>query len=233
MKTYSLVLESGPRRKKTYVHVLDLPGCMARGDTTEEALDNAPGAIRDYLHFLKRHGEKVDPDAPFEVEVAQHLMEGDFLGNGTLLIEDDNRPVEPDEPDRYANWMEWAREELMQHAERIRTMERDKPQQGRTLRHILQHLIGAEREYVRATFGGDKDLNVITKEVEKDEGDPLDQLARLRALEVPRIRAMTADERRYQREAKSGWTSWTARKMFRRMLEHQWEHIQEITARLS
>ena len=53
MTTYKLYLESGPRKKRTMVHVLDLLGCIAKGSTTEEALDNTPGAIRAYLRFLK------------------------------------------------------------------------------------------------------------------------------------------------------------------------------------
>src|SRR3990172_4455891 len=152
-KTHALVLESGPRRKKTYVHVLGLPGCMARGDTAEEALDNAPAAISDYLRLLRRHGEDVDPDAPFDIKVAQHITEGDFLGNGTQTIDDDLRPLDAGEPERYANWLEWAREELAQYADRIAAMQRDEPEHGRTIRGILQHVIGAEREYVRVTLG--------------------------------------------------------------------------------
>jgi len=45
MTTYDLYLESGPRRKKTMVYVLDLLGCMANGLTTEEALARAPSTL--------------------------------------------------------------------------------------------------------------------------------------------------------------------------------------------
>lgn len=65
MATYRLFLESGPRRRKTMVHVPDLLSCVAVGPTTEEALTATPAAIRAFLHFLRRHGEPVDPDAPF------------------------------------------------------------------------------------------------------------------------------------------------------------------------
>ena len=63
MQTYKLYLESGPKKKKTMVHVLDLVGCIAKGPTTDEALNRTPEAIRAYLRFLKRHAR---PDSSFE-----------------------------------------------------------------------------------------------------------------------------------------------------------------------
>ena len=35
---YALYLESGPQRKKTLAHVLDLLGCVVQADTTDEAV---------------------------------------------------------------------------------------------------------------------------------------------------------------------------------------------------
>ena len=55
--TYALYLESGPQRRKTMVHALDLLGCVAVGPTTDAALAATPAAIRAYLRFLARHGE--------------------------------------------------------------------------------------------------------------------------------------------------------------------------------
>ena len=46
MTEYALYLESGPKHKKTMVHVLGLLGCIAQGPTTEAALEAAPQAIR-------------------------------------------------------------------------------------------------------------------------------------------------------------------------------------------
>ena len=49
MTVYDLYLESGPRRRKTMVHVPSLLGCVATGATTEEALANTPAAIQSFL----------------------------------------------------------------------------------------------------------------------------------------------------------------------------------------
>ena len=64
MTTYELHLESGPQHKTTLVHVLELLGCVSFARTTEEAVAAAPEAIRAYLRYLRRHGERVDPVAP-------------------------------------------------------------------------------------------------------------------------------------------------------------------------
>jgi predicted RNase H-like HicB family nuclease len=232
MKTYSLALESGPRQKKTYVHVLDLPGGMGRGDTTEEALDGAPDAIRAYLRFLQRHGEAVDPAEPFETEVVQHVLEGAFLGNGTLTIEADRAPVSAEEAERCARWLGWLNAELQGAVGMIRPQD-DPPQAGRSVRAILQHLAGAEGEYLRSTFGVSPEVRALQKQAEQEGAsipDLLGVLGCLCDIGAERIRAMTPEERAFSRQA--GQQVWTARKMLRRMLEHRWEHIREIAARV-
>ena len=68
---------------KTMVHVLDLLGCVATGPTTEEAVARTPAMIRAFLELLHRHGEKADPTAAIETAIADHVTEGDWLGNGS------------------------------------------------------------------------------------------------------------------------------------------------------
>ncbi len=52
-------------------HVLDLPGCVVRAPTRDEALSLLPGAMRNYHAWLRRHGElALSVDEPIEVEVA-------------------------------------------------------------------------------------------------------------------------------------------------------------------
>ena len=112
--TYDLYLESGPRHKKTMTHVLALLGCVAVGPTTAEAVAATPDAIRAYLRFLRRHGEPVDPGAPFETRVVQHITEGDWLGNGSpyLLFDADLQPLSEQEIETYLRRFAWLRGEL-------------------------------------------------------------------------------------------------------------------------
>src|SRR3990172_1539476 len=106
MTEYALYLESGPRRRKTMVHVLELLGCIANGPT--------PEAIRAYLRFLRRHGEPVDPDAPFETRVAEHITEGQWLGNGSPYVAfgPDLQPVTDEEGETFLRRFHWLGKEL-------------------------------------------------------------------------------------------------------------------------
>lgn len=95
MTTYKLYLGSGPKRRTTMVHVPELLGCMANGPTTGAALDATLEAIGRYRHFLVRCGEEIDVGAPIETEIAEHITEGDWLGNGSAYVsyQPDDEPL--------------------------------------------------------------------------------------------------------------------------------------------
>src|SRR5262245_28158604 len=86
MITYDLYLESGPRRRKTMVHVLDLLGCVAVGPTTDDAVAATPEAITAYRRFLRHLGEEIDATSPIATRVVEHVTEGDFIGQGSPYI---------------------------------------------------------------------------------------------------------------------------------------------------
>ncbi len=141
---------------------------MARGDTTEAALDAAPDAIRDYLRFLQRHGEEggPDPKAPFTTEITEHITEGAFLGNGTLTIEADHRPLDVDEVERYSRWLEWARADLDEQVARLNRTQvplDTAPEGKRSIRAILTHIVETEPEYMRMTFGSNPAISSLLK----------------------------------------------------------------------
>ena len=99
MTTFELFVESGPKRRKTMVHMPALLGCIAQGPTTEQTLDDAPDAIRTFLRFVAAHGEAADPGAAVEVRVAEHVTQGIWLGNGdpSIVFACDVAPVTPEE----------------------------------------------------------------------------------------------------------------------------------------
>lgn len=114
MATYGLYLESGPRRRKTMVHVLDLLGCVATGPTTDAALAASPDAIRAYLRFLQRHGEPVAADEPITTEVIEHVTEGLWIGNGSpaIVFGPDLEPISAEELEALLRRFRWMRETL-------------------------------------------------------------------------------------------------------------------------
>lgn len=233
MKSYALYLESGPKHKKTMVHVPELLGCIAQGPTTETALENTPAAIRLYLGFLARRGEAVDPDEEFTTHVAQHVTEGDWLGNGSSAarFDFDFEPLATAEVEKYIRWLGWTRGELLRLAGDLSDEQLDAvPERGRPIRAILEHIFGAEPAYVRTALGNFKELSEATSSRARQALGELECARWTREVEVARIRAATAEE--LNRVSEHGATLYSPRKMLRRMLEHEWEHVVEIADRL-
>ena len=232
MKVYSLYLESGPRKQKTMVHVLELLGCIANGPTTEAALAATPGAIRAYLRFLKRHGENVDPAAAFETTVAEHITEGYFLGQGSTAFSyaPDLPPVSPRDTALYIQHLDWSRSELLGLVGGLTAAQlAAEPPQGRAIGAILRHAMESESNYVRQQLGKVEGLSEAVN-IERNGLGLLAAMSLARQLEFDRLRAMTPLE--LAQSVPHGQATWTAHKMFRRMLEHEWEHLLEIQDRL-
>ena len=157
---YDLYVESGPQRKKTLVHVLDLPACVVQADTTDEALAAAPEAIRSYLRYLERHGERVDPGEAIQTRLAEHNTEGMF--SGQAMWPQDLKPVAPAALARYTRWLDWSRADLLALVNGIDEKGlRAKPAAGRSLRDILLHVLGADKSYVYGLVGPLKVLKDI------------------------------------------------------------------------
>ncbi len=54
---YTIVIERAPKNYAAYVP--DLPGCVATGDTREDAIREIRQAIRHHIDSLREHGEPV------------------------------------------------------------------------------------------------------------------------------------------------------------------------------
>ena len=233
MTTYDLYLESGPQRKKTMVHVGSLLGCVANGPTTEAALEATPDAIRAYLRFLKRHGERVDPQAPFETRVAEHLTEGGFLGQGSpyIVFAPDREPVTEAEIETSIGRFHGLAEEWTAWLATQGDAALDaKPVAGRTARAIALHAIGPTGGYLSAALGGAKGFSSIHGRAERGQ-IPLAEAFRLTdELVAETLRATTPEQRSGTRRRPSGEER-TLRKAIRRMLEHPWEHLAELSRR--
>lgn len=233
MITYDLYLESGPRRRKTMVHVLDLLGCVAVGPTTEDAIAATPDAIRAFRRFLHRHGEPLDLDAGFETRVAEHITEGQWLGNGSpyLMFSPDFEPVTDEEIVALPQRLGWMCEELATWARACSGAGLDGPPAGggRPARAVLLHVIGAQGGYLSAALGGAPGFGRIHGATERGELDLAAGLRRSAELVAERVHATTPPERSAVRDLSS--RSYTLRKALRRTLEHVWEHLAELSRR--
>jgi hypothetical protein len=211
------------------VHVLDLLGCVVQADTTDAAVAAAPDAIRAYLRYLRRHGEEVDPTAKIETRLAEHNKEGMF--SGQALWPQDLKPVSPAALTRYVRWLESSRADLLGLVTGIEDKAlRAKPAAGRSLRDILLHVLDADKSYVYGLVGPLKTMGEPTNAADRGDLDLRVALKDARAAAIARLKVLTPDERSKIR--KGGQSTYSAHRVIRRMLEHEWEHRREIAARL-
>ncbi len=233
MGEYALYLESGPRRRKTMVHVLDLLGCIAQGPTTEAALEATPDAIRAYLRFLQQKGETVEPHDAFTTVIAEHVMEGPWLGNGNPApgFGPDFQPLSAEEQALYIRRLGWLREALLGL---VRDLSSDSlvavPEHGRPIHQIEVHVTDSQYAYLRTALGRVTELPTILRTLREDSERAVPALDESWHITRRRLEAMTEAER--MQTTQRGQVTWTARRMMRRMLEHEWEHLLEIAERL-
>lgn len=235
MTTYQLFAESGPRHRKTMVHVPALLGCVAVGATTEEAIEATSVAIRAYRSFLRRHGVAADPDEPIELDLVDHLTDGEFLGSGSpsLFLPTDAGAMTRDEVKTLLQRVRWMAEEQAGLLRGLGSASLDAERgEGRPLRRMVQHVIGAHAAYPASLFGAVPGASAAITAVERSTGSAAELLAaadRVRLLIAQRLASLTDAELGAQRVR--GSKPYTLRKVARRIAEHEWEHLAELARR--
>jgi hypothetical protein len=234
MKTYGLYLESGPKHMKTMVHVLELLGCIATGPTSDDAVAVTPDAIRQFLRFASALGEKVDAKSPFAVKVVEHLDEANrWLGNGSpyATYAPDLEPLSAKELDVLLRRFGSMRETLASWAEGAskKALDATAKDSSRTSRSILLHVVPGPGSYLSPVVGGTKGFAATQGAVERGELSIAKGIRRVGTMAVEVARGTTEEQRRavIQRPKEIR----TLRKALRRMLEHDWEHLVELSRR--
>ena len=230
---FDLYLESGPLHRKTWVYVPSLPGCSTVGPTTAEAIEIARSAIRERIEFLHRHGETVPDPEPIGLVVAEHVIERKWLGFGQGTFPTDRQPLAREDAERQLRWAEWSREELVAAARAQKEPLAVKPASGgRSAAAILSHVAGSEWSYVSSTVGTLRGGGAIMAAIEGSPETPWAALAAEREALMARLRTMTPTELTRVVERGEGRPPRSARRMLRRLLEHEWEHMLELQARV-
>lgn len=229
---YRLHLESGPKRRRTMVHVSNLLGCSVGGPTTEEALAATPHAVRRYVGFLAAHGEDLDPNAPYDLEIVEHVTEGAWLGHGAAVIATDTDALPPRDVRTGLGRYRWIHEALIDALDGLGTETLSaKPATGRAIGDIVSHVLGSEGAYLSSGLRSNAALNRVAREVERGERDLRDGLLEVADLFEADVRAATPAERKAV--IPHGQQIGSLRRTMRRALEHGWEHLLEIEARLA
>lgn len=230
---FDLYLESGPQHRKTWAFVPSLPGCVAVAPTSDAAIEISRATIAERLDFLRRRGETIPGAEPIEIVVADHVIERELLGFGQQFFPPDAEPLTHDEASRELRWAAWSREELVAAARAQRGPLTVRPAEGgRSAAAIVSHVAGAEWAYVSATLGTLRGGAAAIAAIERAGEQPWEALAAERSALMARLDAMTPDEMARIVE-RNGKPRWTARRMLRRLLEHESEHTRELRARLT
>jgi predicted RNase H-like HicB family nuclease/uncharacterized damage-inducible protein DinB len=219
-------------------HVLDLPGCTARGESREEALERLPDAMAAYHSWLERHGEPpagrgwvADERVQLQV-VGESEGVGPFdAGDAAALFPPDREPVSLEEMERYLRLSGHARSDLLALARPVpqALLEWQPYPGGFSIGRVLRHVGNAEEWYVSRLVPPE----TLPSEWEDDADlPPFEFLEMERRTAIARLRQLTPQERG-RVHTPSVWTrhpeeAWTLRKVLRRFLEHELEHTAQV-----
>jgi predicted RNase H-like HicB family nuclease/uncharacterized damage-inducible protein DinB len=227
-KVYLQVKRTG----QTHAHVPALPGCNWLAVSPEEACQQAEVGIRRHLDWLRRYENDTAPcsETVSPVVVQKHMStarEGHLVG----FFEYDLQPVRPEEIPGFLALMCCAREELLaltQELPEALLSWRPGPKEW-SIAEVLRHVAGAQRYYLTRIIHPDK------VPVQQPSRSVWKRLATMQALSIELLGELSGEQLSAVVAASSG-ELWTARKVFRRFIEHEREHtfhIQEILEKYS
>ncbi len=202
----------------TMAHVPQLPGCVSSGNTQEVALARTPDAIHAYYAWLQQHGEAPAHAAePIEIEVGGVINDPDnHLGDEAGLLPSDRAPLSEAEVAQLMRLMAYSRRDLLEQVTGLtrevlnwQPKEGGDEETGWCIDDILEHVARAERVYTTRLTSNVFDL------VQDARRDAVERMSRMTEAERTQI---TQHQGEY----------WTARKVFRRFLEHEREHQTHI-----
>jgi predicted RNase H-like HicB family nuclease/uncharacterized damage-inducible protein DinB len=215
-------------------HVLDLPGCVVRASTRDEAVRRLPAAIQEYYSWLRQHGNSApDPGDPVQVEVAgESAGFGPFdPGDAAALFPQDREPVTWEAMEQIFHLMAISRSDLLALVQHLSDdlLDWQPNAESFSIRRLLRHVGNAEEWYVSRLVPPD----TLPAEWEEDEALPIFEFLEMeRRTALTRLRQLSSEERAgvfYP----AAWTAhpdepWTARKVLRRILEHEREHTEQV-----
>ncbi|MCI0399167.1 MAG: type II toxin-antitoxin system HicB family antitoxin [Chloroflexi bacterium] len=226
--TYDVYLEIGPTGL-CMAHAPALPGCFVRAENREVALAMLPAAIEEYQAWLEQHGETPAGPGPFGLRVAD-VQEGlgPFdSGDQAALLANENQPLPRPEMETYLRYMAYNRADLLALVgdlpEEVLAWQAGEAEMstGRILRHVGR----AEKWYVTRVV----DPAMLPPAWEEEEPAVFAFLEQSRQAAVARLQRLTDEERAGLFYPDAGDNeAWTARKVLRRFLEHEREHVGHV-----
>jgi uncharacterized damage-inducible protein DinB/predicted RNase H-like HicB family nuclease len=200
-----------PSQTSFLAGIAEVPGCVARGNTKEEAVANVRRTFRDYLDLMRaqgvstEHWDGLDPDR-FAVKEPPE----------DRLFAEDERPLEEHEIRDFLHQMEGQRSALLAA---VRGLSADEIEQKPTpetwsVRQALEHIMTTEVTYLSRM------------ERWPDKGGDLPTLQAAHRMAFQRFSILEpADTHGTHRVLDQRWST---RRVMRRILEHEFEHLNHI-----
>ncbi len=219
-------------------HVEGLPGCFVWDKTRTKALRRLPDAIKDFLSFLRKQGErnlKIPKRIKFEIVETRKGTCPVICPSKAALFSYDLIPPSTDYIKRSLRWMRHNRKELLSKVKKLPHDILDwRPDKDiRSIRETLNHIATAEWWYLSRL----KDFKQLYPVPEYPSEEIFEKLKRYREIAVRILKDLTPAVRKRinvpKKYTKFKDEKWTAGKVLRRFLEHEREHIDTIEKTLT
>lgn len=227
---FRIGLENGTEGR-SQAWVLGHPGCFAYGGDGSAALEAVPNAIQDYRRWIAAHTSEVWFNENEIESNAYHLdetWECYTISSDYELVQDgyevnawfrhDWKPLKAEDLRRGVLLLNWGREHLLETVKDLdaETMERTYPGERWSIAGILKHIGGAEWWY-QDRLGLAFDRQAVPEE-------PFIRLEKVRANLVEILPGLLGSTKVV---GVSG-EFWSARKLLRRAVWHEYDHIAHI-----
>ncbi len=215
---------------RAMVHVMDLPGCISKGNGLEQALAKLPEEIEEYRNWISFNFPQKDTGSiSWELVEVQEGVAPFESGDAAALFQLDLFPPDDQELEEYFQRMEVSRKDLLNQVSGLGEddLKKERIPGKRSIEKILWHIARAEGWYV-SRLGITPDL----EELFQFNGPLFEVLKKEREIAFKRFRSLTPLERatvyRIPEFTDNPDEPWTLRKALRRSLEHEREHLRNI-----
>ena len=217
----------------TGAFIPDLPGCWVFARNEERALAKANSAASNWYAWAKRHGESVAPPAKIRVEPSE-VLRVDYnpveAGKPEPLFWSEVLPIGDQDVKRTLRLMDHSRRDLLELVHRLDgDALRTRPGGGpRTIGNCLKHVAIVEWWYITRM-----DIDLPTD----FPRDRIELLHYTRGLAERELKGLTRDQRTLlfqpRHDPSPVCNLWTARKVLRRLVDHERLHTAYIKKALA